>query len=60
MFMLPSTRYFKPHGSHKPFSVYDSTKEIVDIHICTLTFPAVQIKLKLILNLSSISQSQIN
>lgn len=56
MFMLPSTRYFMPHGSHKAFSAYDGTKKI-DFN---LTFPAVQIKLKLILNLSAISQSQIN
>ena len=51
-----------PHGSHKAFSVYDSTKKIVDVdvHVCALTFPAVQIKLKLILNLSAIIQSQIN
>lgn len=43
-----------PHDSHKAFSVYDSTKKIVDVHVCALTFPAVQIKLKLILNLSAI------
>ena len=60
MFMLPSTRYFMPHESHKAFSVYDSTKKIVDVHVCALTFPAAQIKSKLILNLSAIIQSQIN
>jgi len=49
-----------PHGSHKAFSVYDGTKKVVDVHVCRSTVPAVQRKLKLILNFSAISQSQIN